>query len=141
MSTDSEWRRTWSRRHTGTARQPTRISHGLSSIGNGVTADLARAVHWYGKAAEQGYAQAQCNLGYCYEAGRGVEQDMVQAAYWYGKAADQNFARAQFNLGVSYENGTGVEKDMSRALSLYRKAAGQGYNPAQKRLAKLGESW
>ena len=63
--------------------------------------DPAKAAYWYGKAALQGHAWAQCNLASCYEYGFGVEKDMVQAAYWYGKAADQNFARAQFNLATA----------------------------------------
>src|SRR5215471_5099468 len=35
--------------------------------GLGVQPDYARAIEWYQKAAEQGYARAQINLGYLYE--------------------------------------------------------------------------
>ena len=54
---------------------------------------------WYRKAAEQGLARAQCNLGICYDDGTGVPQDTAQAAAWYRKAAEQGLARAQCNLG------------------------------------------
>lgn len=35
----------------------------------GVVQDYGKAVEWYTKAAEQGYAEAQSNLGYCYDFG------------------------------------------------------------------------
>ena len=40
-----------------------------------VEEDVAEAVKWYRKAAEQGDKDAQHNLGVCYEYGEGVEQD------------------------------------------------------------------
>jgi hypothetical protein len=41
-------------------------------MGNGVTRDYAQAVEWFRKAAEQGDAMVQYNLGVCYENGNGV---------------------------------------------------------------------
>ena len=38
------------------------------------------------KAAEQGYAAAQNNLGFCYDHGRGVEQNYTEAVKWYSSA-------------------------------------------------------
>ena len=38
---------------------------------------------WYAKAAAQGYAGAQINLGRLYEFGHGVTQDFVLAHKWY----------------------------------------------------------
>ena len=35
-------------------------------------------VKWYRKAAEQGYADAQHNLGYCYANGMGVTKDYAK---------------------------------------------------------------
>jgi TPR repeat protein len=46
-------------------------------------------VYWYQKAADQGYAEAQSNLGIAYAFGKGVLKDDKQAVYWYQKAADQ----------------------------------------------------
>jgi hypothetical protein len=57
------------------------------------------ATRWYRKAADQGHAQAQNNLGTMFEQGRGVAQSNVEAARWYRKAADQDNADAQYNLG------------------------------------------
>ena len=50
------------------------------------------------KAAEQGDAMAQFNLGQCYTNGTGVEKDEQKAVEWYKKAAEQGHAGAQFNL-------------------------------------------
>ena len=86
---------------------------------------------WYRTAAEQGYADAQNNLGVCYETGAGVPKDLVQAASWYRKAAEQGQTIAQYNLGVCYKNGTGVPKDAAQAAAWYRRAANQGDADAQ----------
>jgi len=84
--------------------------------------------------AERGDAEAQFNLGYCYDAGRGVAKDYVEAVKWYRKAARQNFPPAQFNLGYCYANGQGVAKDEEEAVKWYRKAAEQNHTPAQSNL-------
>jgi TPR repeat protein len=54
--------------------------------GKGVTQDYVTAVKWYRKAADQGNASAQFNLGNMYRKGRGVTQDYVQAHMWYNLA-------------------------------------------------------
>jgi len=41
------------------------------------------------KAAEQGDAPAQCNLGDAYYFGNGVAKDQVEGVKWYRKAAEQ----------------------------------------------------
>ena len=51
--------------------------------------DDAEAVKWFRKAAEQGDASAQYNLGVMYEFSRGVPQDAVQAYAWLNIAAAQ----------------------------------------------------
>ena len=70
--------------------------------GQGVRQDYAQAVKWYRKAAEQGFAEAQYNLGVRYDQGQGVPQDYAEAVKWYRKAAEQGDAEAQLNLGVMY---------------------------------------
>ncbi len=44
---------------------------------------------WYRKAAEQGVARAQYNLGFMYSHSQGVPQDYVQAHMWYNLAASR----------------------------------------------------
>ncbi len=60
--------------------------------------DDQQAVAWFRKAAEQGQADAQHNLGVMYEKGRGVPQDDREAVAWYRKAAEQGYAGAQKKL-------------------------------------------
>jgi TPR repeat protein len=55
----------------------------------GVTKNATDAVKWFQKAAEQNFAEAQYNLGVCYDDGEGVTKDAVQALKWYSLAADQ----------------------------------------------------
>ena len=77
-------------------------------FGDDVDQDYAKAFNWFQKAAAQGYAGAQCNLGLMYQNGEGVAKDLIKAADWYEMAAAQGNAYAQFNLGLMYQNGEGV---------------------------------
>jgi TPR repeat protein len=63
-----------------------------------VAQDYVEAVSWYKKAAEQGLATAQYNLGLCYEYGKCVEQNYKTAMSWYKKAAKQGYSAAQDKL-------------------------------------------
>ena len=99
--------------------------------------NFTAAVEQYRKAAEQGLAVAQNNLGVMYETGQGVSQDYQQAAAWYRKAAEQGLAVAQTSLGVMYEKGQGVPKDYQQAVAWYRKAADQGFAQAQSNLRAM----
>ena len=65
------------------------------NYGFGVTQDMQKAVEWYTKAAEQGLAAAQYNLGVFYEKGYCVEKDLQKAIEWYTKAAEQGDEDAQ----------------------------------------------
>ena len=89
------------------------------------------------KAAEQGNADAQNNLGVMYQYGEGVSQDKAEAVRWYRKAAEQGYAAAQNNLGVMYDNGEGVSQDKAEAVRWYRKAAEQGNAAAQNNLGRM----
>ena len=83
------------------------------------------------KAAEQGDASAQYNLGIMYDHGQGVPQDYAQAALCYRKAAEQGYAPAQSNLGAAYYEGQGVPRDYAQAAAWFHKAAVQGDATAQ----------
>ena len=94
-------------------------------------------VEEYRKAAAQGDANAQYNLGVMYDNGDGVTQDYQTALKWYRKAAAQGDATAQYALGVMYDNGNGVTQDYQKALEWYRKAAAQGDAKAQYNLGVM----
>jgi TPR repeat protein len=55
--------------------------------GQGVPTNGAEAPKWYMKAAEQGYAPAQNNLGLEFEDGKAVPQDYDEAVKWFRKSA------------------------------------------------------
>jgi TPR repeat protein len=90
---------------------------------SGVPQDYAAAMSWYRKAADQGNAPAQFNLGFMYFNGLGVPQDDAAAASWYRKAADQGDTAAQFSLGVMYLQGEGVPQDYVSARLWFNLAA------------------
>ena len=54
-------------------------------------------------AADQGIAEAQMKVGYCYATGNGVPKNLEEAAKWYRLAAEQGNAKAQITLGYYYE--------------------------------------
>jgi hypothetical protein len=99
--------------------------------------DYTAAAQWYRKAADQGYAKAQYNLGAAYAQGQGVPKNLQEAVKWYRKAADQGYARAQYNLGIAYAHGLGVNQDYQEAAGWYRKAAEQGFAKAQYSLGVM----
>jgi len=99
----------------------------------------ARAVKSFRKAAEQGDAKAQYNLGIAYAMGEGILKDETQSVVWFRKAAEQGLADAQYNLGVAYAEGKGITKDDTQAVAWFRKAAEQGDSGAQANLRQLSK--
>jgi TPR repeat protein len=89
---------------TSTLAEPTHSGSGL------VDGDLRAVwqltdrdgVAWLRKAAEQGNADAQFDLGVMYDNGQGVPQDDKEAVVWLRKVAEQGPADAQYRLGLMY---------------------------------------
>jgi len=102
----------------------------------GAKRDKVAAAAWYGKAAAQEHAGAQCSLGMSYEFGEGVELNLEVAAQWYLRAADLGDADAQGCLGVCYESGDGVEQDDAQAVAWWEKGAVNGNAESQLYLGR-----
>lgn len=85
--------------------------------------------------ADQGRADAQAVLGWCYSEGKGVPQNQAEAVRWYSKAANQGNAGGQFRLGFHYLSGLGVEKNEKEGVKWLMKSAMQGNAEAQNTLA------
>jgi TPR repeat protein len=66
----------------------------------GLAKDSVKAVEFFLKAALQGNADAQNNLGSMYVLGEGVEQNNSEAKKWYTKSAAQGHTDAKINLEV-----------------------------------------
>lgn len=112
------------------------IGH-LYRLGLGADVNYERALHWYKRASELGFARAQANVASMYLKGQGVPQNYVQAADWFTKAARNGHTIAQYNLGLMYEHGKGVEKSASKALAWYNLAAKAGHPKALNKLSIL----
>jgi uncharacterized protein len=83
---------------------------------------------WFRKAAEQGNAEAQAELGNELVGNRTVEGE-DEGVYWYLKAIEQGNAAAQFSLAQIYHRGgRSIHnlKDINKALQYYNQAAAQG---------------
>jgi len=100
--------------------------------------DYKKAAYWYTKAANQGYAEAQNNLGDCYYLGRGVKEDFKKAVYWYRQAIKLGNVKAHNCLGDCYYYGDGVKQDYKKAIYWYKKAAKNGNGEAEN---KIGECY
>lgn len=87
------------------------------------TQQFDKAVPLLKQSAELGNAEAQYNLGYCYQAGVVVEKNQKKAIEWYLKSAEQGFNDALYQLMMAYGNGDGVEQDLKIAFSYALKCA------------------
>jgi TonB family protein len=99
--------------------------------------DYPNAISWYRKAADQGNAEAQAELGWLYKNGRGVKQDYAEAMAWYRKAATQANPNAEGSIGWFYQQGLGVTQDYAEAMSWYQKAAEHGNFAVQTNVGLL----
>lgn len=88
-------------------------------------------------AAEQGYAEAQYELGCWYMSGHRLEKSETKAVEWYKKAAELGDSRAQYALGMYYKVGKVVPKDVKKAAQWLRKAASNGNREALEAFLEL----
>jgi TPR repeat protein len=95
-----------------------------------VSRDYGEAIKWYRRAADQGYHQAQHNLGVMYYNGYGLSPDYAEAAKWFRKAALQGNELAQYNLGLMYANGRGLPQDYVQAQLWLMLSAARGLSIA-----------
>jgi hypothetical protein len=90
------------------------------------------------RAAEQGDANAQYDLGEVYYyGGDSLSANIVEALKWWRKAAEQGNGDAQYQLGCAYSEGEGVPKDYVQAYMWFDLACWSGethtlWNPMQE---------
>lgn len=90
--------------------------------------------------ANEGNAEAQYILAYCFQIGKLVDEDQETAVQWYTRAAMQNHVAAQNNLGYMYINGQGVEKNLQQAYKWALLAEENGSPILRKSLDHLLET-
>ena len=88
------------------------------------------------KAAEQGDASAQFNLGNLYFTGQGVPQDYAKAIEWFGKAAAQGHTEAKDSLAKAEEEKARKAKDAAERE--VREANEAAEREAKEKRRKIG---
>lgn len=114
---------------------PYQCEYGICYIfGQGVKADYNNAMEWSLKAANQGFAPSQNNVGYLYDI-RGKRDD---AYVWYEKAALQGLPLSQMAVGFFYQYGLAKKPvDYYYAQEWYQLACDQGLGMAKTRMKEL----
>jgi uncharacterized protein len=101
------------------------------------TPETARGVEWFGKAAAQGYAPAEFQMGQLYDFGFVVGQSDSEALAWYRQAAAHGSAAGFRQVGEFYRRGRGVMADLAEAARAYRQAADRDDLRAQSQLGQM----
>lgn len=102
--------------------------------GHGVRENDELARQWFERAARQGLAEAQFQLGNMYayglaDPGHDVDPQRL-AAQWYFEASRQGHAEAQYSLGILFISGTGVVQNPEEGARWIARAAAQGHADA-----------
>ena len=90
--------------------------------GEGVPKDDIEAVQWFTKAANQGEATAQLNLGFMYAKGQGVKRNDSEAYKWWLISAAQGQPEAKRNCGI-------LERDLKSTQMLGAQLAARNFKP------------
>ena len=100
----------------------------MHDMGIGAPKNYSESGKWYAKAAAQGVAEAQFQLGVrYYEHGKQSKENYRNGFSWFYKAALQGMAEAQYNVGLMYQLGRGVPTNRIEAYKWYIVSAAQGY--------------
>ena len=73
-------------------------------------------MEWYRKAAEQGQASSQNNLGAMYWNGHRVDQSNSNAGDWFRKAAEQGNSTTPLHLLGVEQQWNGIAKQQNKAI-------------------------
>ncbi|HHD75939.1 MAG TPA: sel1 repeat family protein [Campylobacterales bacterium] len=93
------------------------------------------------RAAEQGNARAQFDLGLMYAKGEeGAVKESQLAFKWFHKAARNGHIQAKFYIGMSFANGIGVRQQTELARYWFKLAAKAGHARAMAYLASIERS-
>ena len=99
----------------------------------GLPQDHKKALEFYHRSAELGYAKAYCSIGVAYHKGHGVETDKKKATYYTELAAMGGDAAARDNLGI-IEASIG---NIDRAVKHFMIAVRSGHSKSLKNIQQL----
>ncbi|MCM1235595.1 MAG: sel1 repeat family protein [Ruminococcus flavefaciens] len=97
--------------------------------------EYEKSFEWYMKAADNGSAVGQTNVGLAYRSGSGVRKNFAKAYDYFKKAAKGGNGEAMNQLGLMFDNGEHVQQNYCQAVRWYQKAVEQGFLPAKYNLA------
>jgi len=103
----------------------------MYELGNGVPENDAEAVKWYRKAADQGHAKAQSNLGVMYFNGDGVPENHVRAYVWLSMAKTQGYESAK--KGVETVKNLMTKQQTADAQALAAQCYESGYKDCEEK--------
>lgn len=116
----------------------------LYGTGKAFAIDRAESKIWFHRAAEQGHAKAQYELGRLYQGKYGPQyddKDFAEALKWFHLAADSGYPAAQYHLGEAYRWGTlGLSADNIEAMVWYESAAAKRHEGASYARDELNKS-
>lgn len=110
----------------------------MYETGDGVTASIEQAKHWYGRAADAGSKPAMHRNTYLITKEQGYDQ--VKNAAWLKsvkKDANARDADAMLLLGQLYGEGLGVKKDLVKSLELLEQVQMLGAANVDSQIAKI----
>jgi TPR repeat protein len=105
----------------------------------GYSIDPKASIHWYRKAADQGFPEAELAMSGWFLTGAEaiLPQSDTEAYLWARRAAEQGLLKAIYAVGYYSENGIGVRADLEEAKRWYLKASKQGHAKSTQRLMDL----
>ena len=109
----------------------------LYANGEGVEANLDKALEWYEKSCEQEYAPAYFPCAMIHFSGQAAGSSKERGIHWLEKASDAGIYEAQTTLAVAYIEGEGVDKSVEKGIELLEAASSKGNPYAQSTLASL----
>ncbi len=113
------------------------FGRGALLASEGTRQNFEGAADCYLKAADQGHALAQFNLGIMYGKGQGVSRNEALSVMWMTRAAKLGDAGAQYNLGMKrHRTSLGELPEIAfesriEAYKWLRLAAAQGYGASE----------
>jgi tetratricopeptide (TPR) repeat protein len=96
--------------------------------------DYEKAMVWFIKAGELGFAGALNNLGLMFKDGLGCDRDVLEALRLFKKSM---LAVAQFNMGVVYYKGTLAKCNYQLALECFQDASRRGFGEAELLISEM----
>ena len=117
------------------AHHPWKDEHGLRMF----KINVPEGIKWITRSANQGYIDAQIELGDLYRKGEIVRQSGSKAIEWYSKAVNQGDKDVYYWLASMYEEGSLVPVNAVKVIEWSKKGASSGDQLSPKVAAMMYE--